>query len=28
MRSEKEMFDSIVGTAQKDNRIRGVYMNG
>ncbi|MFB9758896.1 hypothetical protein [Ectobacillus funiculus] len=22
------MFDSIVGTAQKDNRIRGVYMNG
>lgn len=28
MRSEKEMFDLIVGIAQKDDRIRAVYMNG
>jgi aminoglycoside 6-adenylyltransferase len=28
MRSEKEMFDLIVGVAQKDERIRAVYMNG
>ena len=28
MRSEKEMFDLIIGTARKDERIRAVYMNG
>ena len=28
MRTEKEMLDLIVGTAQKDERIRAVYMNG
>lgn len=28
MRTEKEMFDLILGTAQKDERIRAVYMNG
>ncbi len=28
MRSEKEMMDLIIGTAQRDERIRGVYMNG
>jgi aminoglycoside 6-adenylyltransferase len=28
MRSEKEMFDLIIGVARKDERIRAVYMNG
>ena len=28
MRTEKEMFDLILGVAEKDERIRGVYMNG
>ncbi|RXJ04409.1 aminoglycoside 6-adenylyltransferase [Anaerobacillus alkaliphilus] len=28
MRSEKEMFDLILGFAKKDERIRAVYMNG
>lgn len=28
MRSEEEMFDLIISTAQKDDRIRAVYMNG
>lgn len=28
MRTEKEMYDLIVGIAQKDDRIRAVYMNG
>lgn len=28
MRTEKEMFDLILGVAQKDKRIRAVYMNG
>ncbi len=28
MRSEKEMYDLIIGTAKKDERIRAVYMNG
>lgn len=28
MRSEKEMFDLILGVAKKDERIRAVYMNG
>ncbi|WP_232697528.1 aminoglycoside 6-adenylyltransferase [Brevibacillus daliensis] len=28
MRSEKEMFDLIVGVAKQDERIRAVYMNG
>lgn len=28
MRSEKEMFDLIIGFAQRDERIRAVYMNG
>lgn len=28
MRSEKEMMDLIVGIAEKDERIRAVYMNG
>jgi aminoglycoside 6-adenylyltransferase len=28
MRSEKEMFDLILGIAKKDERIRAVYMNG
>lgn len=28
MRSEKEMFDLILGIAEKDERIRAVYMNG
>jgi hypothetical protein len=27
MRSEKEMFDLILGVAQKDERFRAVYMN-
>ena len=28
MRCEKEMFDLLVRTAKKDDRIRAVYMNG
>lgn len=28
MRTEQEMFDLIIGTAQRDERIRAVYMNG
>ena len=28
MRTEKEMMDLILGTAQNDDRIRAVYMNG
>jgi aminoglycoside 6-adenylyltransferase len=28
MRSEKEMFDIILGIAKQDERIRAVYMNG
>jgi aminoglycoside 6-adenylyltransferase len=28
MRSEKEMYDLILGIAKKDERIRAVYMNG
>ena len=28
MRSEKEMFDLIIGVAREDERIRGVVMNG
>lgn len=28
MRTEKEMFDLILGVAEKDPRIRAVYMNG
>lgn len=28
MRSEQEMMDLILNTAQKDERIRAVYMNG
>ncbi|MBA9084960.1 aminoglycoside 6-adenylyltransferase [Fontibacillus solani] len=28
MRTEKEMFDLLLGVAQKDERIRAVYMNG
>ncbi len=28
MRSEKEMMDMILGVAERDERIRGVYMNG
>ncbi|MGG1658032.1 aminoglycoside 6-adenylyltransferase [Brevibacillus sp. NRS-1366] len=28
MRNEKEMFDLILGIAQRDERIRAVYMNG
>lgn len=28
MRSEKEMYDLIIGTARKEERIRAVYMNG
>ncbi len=28
MRTEKEMFDLILGTARKDPRVRAVYMNG
>ncbi|HWO74432.1 MAG TPA: aminoglycoside 6-adenylyltransferase [Bacillus sp. (in: firmicutes)] len=28
MRSDKEMFDLIIGVAEKDERIRAVYMNG
>ena len=28
MRTEKEMYDLIIGTAQADERIRAVYMNG
>ncbi|MBT2737896.1 aminoglycoside 6-adenylyltransferase [Bacillus sp. ISL-7] len=28
MRTEKEMYDLILGIAQKDERIRAVYMNG
>ncbi len=28
MRSEKETFNLIIGTAKKDERIRAVYMNG
>ncbi len=28
MRNEKEMMDMIIGAAQKDGRIRGVYMSG
>lgn len=28
MRTEQEMYDLIIGTAQSDERIRAVYMNG
>lgn len=28
MRSEKEMFELILNTAEKDSRVRAVYMNG
>ena len=28
MRTEKEMFDLILSVANRDNRIRAVYMNG
>lgn len=28
MRSEKEMMDLIIGVAERDERIRGVYLNG
>lgn len=28
MRTEQEMYDLIIGTAQADERVRGVYMNG
>ena len=28
MRSEKEMMDLILGVAEQDKRVRGVYMNG
>lgn len=28
MRSEKEMFDLILGVAKRDDRVRAVYMNG
>ncbi len=28
MRTEREMYDLILGTAQADERIRAVYMNG
>ena len=28
MRTEKEMFDLILGTASNDERIRAVIMNG
>ena len=28
MRSKHEMFSLILGVANKDNRIRAVYMNG
>lgn len=28
MRTEKEMFDLILGTAENDERVRAVYMNG
>jgi len=28
MRSEKEMFDLILGVAKNDERARSVYMNG
>ena len=28
MRNEKEMMDLILGVAEKDERVRGVYMNG
>lgn len=28
MRNEKEMFDLILGVANRDNRVRAVYMNG
>ena len=28
MRTEKEMFDLIISTAQSDDRIRAVYLNG
>ncbi len=28
MRTEKEMFELILGTAEKDERVRAVYMNG
>ena len=28
MRTEQEMYDIIIGTAQADDRIRAVYMNG
>ena len=28
MRTEQEMYDLMIGTAQADERIRGVYMNG
>ncbi len=28
MRTEKEMFDLVLGVANRDSRIRAVYMNG
>lgn len=28
MRTEKEMFDLILGVANRDNRVRAVYING
>lgn len=28
MRSEKEMFELILGVAERDDRIRAVFMNG
>src|SRR4051794_1651334 len=28
MRSEKEMYDLILGVAREDERVRAVYMNG
>lgn len=28
MRTEKEMFDLILGVANRDSRVRAVYMNG
>jgi len=28
MRTEKEMLDLILGVANRDSRIRAVYMNG
>ena len=28
MRTEKEMFELILGVAKRDERVRAVYMNG